>query len=350
MWDFAGLPAPKSIIIPYLVSLSLPRGPFRVPKDQKLWPTKGSTETVEANRTGRLVKDFTTEVAAQLKNAGISFVRGWFQWNLFEPKIDPKDNGEFRFPLDDFVADMTEAGIRILGVVGNGYSRFLPEGLDLDNTTEYVNRLTKASQQIVRHYKDKIDIWQIENEPNWWAEHYSANWRKGGVWLKEGIQELILGALHDVVKAENPDAKVVVNLEADRRDTSWKSYSKFCDILGLDFYPNYSHSSPIDTTEIRLSEEVRKETGLPVFVAETGYPSGPLLFGYNESNQAEYVRRVCDESFSCDSINAICIWRYSDSYWHSFPDQENHFGLLTKEGVEKPAWNEYRNQIRLHGN
>ena len=346
MWDFAGLPQPKSIIVPYFINVSLPRGPFRVPSNQ----APGSHDVTEDPPQGaKKGKDLSEEFSMEMKEAGISFVRAWFQWNFFEPKVSREGQSNFSFPLDDFVYYMNEAGIRIMGVIGNGYSRFLPEGLNLDDPSQYISRLSESSRQIVRHYKDKIDLWQIENEPNWWREHYSTNWRKGGIWFKEGMRDSILGSLRNIVREESPNSKIVINLEADRPDTNWKFYSSYCDILGLDFYPNYSHSSPIDVSEFRLAEKVKNDTGLPVFIAETGYPSGPSLFGYNETKQAEYVTKACDEALAIDSINAICIWRYCDSYWRSFPIQENHFGLLTQDGREKAAWTAYTSKIRQHG-
>ncbi len=241
---------------------------------------------------------------------------------------------------------MSEEGIEIVAVIGNGYTRFLPERVNLDNPNDYIQRLRSASTAIVRRYKDEIKTWQIENEPNWWLEHYATHWRSGGVWLEPGIQEDVLGTLHDVVRQEDPSATIVVNLEADNRKTDWKFYAKYCDVLGLDFYPNYVHPEPVDASEVKFASQVKRESGLPVFVAETGYPSGPSMFGYSEQKQCDYVKSACESSYTCDDICALSIWRYSDSYWRSFPEQENYFGLLTKEGDPKPAWLEYHNQIK----
>ena len=184
---------------------------------------------------------------------------------------------------------MYEVGIGIIGVLGNGYSRFLPTGLGTNDLEEYVEKLSESCTQIVRHYKDKVKVWQIENEPNWWKAHYTIQWRNGRIWLETKNQEVILNALHNVVRSESPDATIMINLEADNKrfryasffprltaPMDWRLYAKYCDVIGLDFYPNYSHSTPIDASLLgRTAKDVKKLLGLPIFVIETGYRTGP---------------------------------------------------------------------------
>ncbi|MGI0084743.1 MAG: hypothetical protein ACREBQ_06645, partial [Nitrososphaerales archaeon] len=292
MWLYAGTLQPKSIIIPYLLSVRLPRGPIRVPPDDHPMQVlksmaEGFAGSDEEKGDGRA---FSQDLASELKRAGIQFVRCWFQWNFFEPQIQDTASPNYEFPLDDFVSTLNQSGIEIVAVVGNGYSRFLPRGINLDDPNDYIRRLDSVCRATVRHYKDSIKIWQIENEPNWWTEHYATHWRSGGVWLQPGIKDSILRMLHDLVREENPSSIIVVNLEADHRKTDWSSYTKYCDVLGLDFYPNYDHSSPVDAAVLRFATEVKKQAGLPVFVAETGYPSGPSIFGYSDQRQVEYVK------------------------------------------------------------
>ncbi len=349
MWTYAGFPPPKSIIIPYLLSVKLPRGPvewFSHPEMEKLG--KLADRAGDESELEREAEAASRDLASILKAAGISFVRCWFQWNFFQPKIqrDAQIPVDYEFPLDGFVSALKSVGIEILAVLGNGYSRFLPEGLNPDHVPDYVRRLTDCSRAVVRHHKDSIKTWQIENEPNWWGEHYSAHWRTGAAWLEPGMDDLILGSLREAVRSEDPSAVVVVNLEADRKKTQWNRYAKYCDVIGLDFYPNYSHAEPIGVPEMQLAGAVGKETGLPVFIAETGYPSGPRLFGYSEENQARYVKLACEEASSSDALRSLCLWRFSDSYWRSFPDQENHFGLLSKEWKPKMVWAKYASRIR----
>jgi hypothetical protein len=390
MWVYAGLPPPKSIIIPHLLLVRLPSGPYapRGTRQKKaesgtrpsiriapllesdspsllaspegpsgVGPSTDLSElrflpnrrSIGARRDGETVVRNTRQrrilcrnLALQFKRSGIDFVRAWFQWNFFEREILPGRMQEYRFPLDEFVSQMNKAGVKIAAVLGNGYYRFLPARLDIDKSSEYAKRLVDASREIVRHYRGKVDLWQLENEPNWWLEHFSSDWRRGGVWFDKGISDTILSSLSAVVREEDPATPTMINLEADTARTFFSQYSKYCDILGLDFYPNYTHAGPINVSEVgKLAGEAKRATGLPLMVAETGYPSGPALFGYSEEKQAEYVRAVSKECSSLEMIGALGIWRFSDTYWYSFPFQENSFGLLRRNGAPKIAWGAY---------
>jgi hypothetical protein len=346
-WTYAGFPPPKSIIIPHLVSLQLPQGPVslnfgqRTPGKSSRVPTSVSYQDLSYSKKRDLTRIFCLNLATQLRKNNIRFVRIWFQWNLFQPRILPGMQQNFRFPLDEFVRIMNERGIEIIGVLGNGYYRFLPAGLDIDNAAVYIARLNLASKEIVRHYKGKIAVWQLENEPNWWLEHFAVDWRRGGVWFEPGIAERILGELYRIVREEDPNAQTLVNLEADGTTSNFQKYAAFCDILGLDFYPNYLSANPISVTGLKKAAAFRRECGKPVMITETGYPSGPNLLGYNKSNQSRYVKLVCEEAQSNDAISALGMWRLIDSYWLSFPFQENSFGLLNRQGIPKPAWFEF---------
>jgi hypothetical protein len=355
VWIYSGLPPPKSEIVPFLVSLRLSRGPidtFEHPNlDHAL--NEHNQLAVEELESPNAVEEVCQDLVARLKDAKISVVRAWFPWNYFTKNLEPANNDNMQSPMtleyvmDTFVETLRSNGIGVLGVLANGYSRFLPRGADVENLRKYMIQLVPSCEQIVRHYKGAIDTWQIENEPNWWRGHVAVDWRKGLIWLEHDSEELILEALYKVVRQECPNGKVMINVEADRRPNNWGLYAKYADVIGLDFYPAYAHPHLTSAEEIKsLSSEVKKQTGKQLVVAETGQPSGPELLGYSEDKQAEFVRSACEEAFTSDVLDGLFIWRYSDSYWRSFPMQENHFGLLTKERKPKKAWGEYADQIR----
>jgi hypothetical protein len=126
LWTYAGLPPPKPIPLPFVLSLRMPRGPAASLNAPKLFTHhllhRLSRDEAEQDSA---VKELCVELAKTLKEARIGFVRSWFPWNFFDRRI-----GEERhFLMDTFVETMRAAGIEILAVLGNGYSRFLPEGL-----------------------------------------------------------------------------------------------------------------------------------------------------------------------------------------------------------------------------
>lgn len=347
-WSFAGLPAPRSIIIPHVLGVSLPSGPYNIRMDperhRKAREIVGTKDVSDEEES----KILCLNLAKELKASKIDFVRIWFQWNLFQKRIVKGGHEEqvFAFPLDNLVNSLHDENIEIIAVIGNGYYRFLPHGVNVDRPSDYLARLEAASRKIVRHHKGKIWMWQIENEPNWWLEHFASDWRRGGIWFERGIADSILSTLKRIVNEEDPGVLTMVNLEADTAKLSSKAYSKYCDVLGLDFYPNYSHPTPINVSEIKVAAEAKKIAGKSAIVAETGYPSGPRLFGYSEEKQAIYVKEVCEAAYTTDGIEGLGMWRLSDTYWLSFPFQENHFGLFDMQGFPKPAWMEFKDQIR----
>jgi hypothetical protein len=356
MWIYAGAAPPKSIVIPHLPNVELPQGPFSprmVPPESlatSQYSTLSNTLSNQPDNNSEERKTLCKSVAKQLKSCGIDFVRGWFQWNLFQKKIAKGEKQDYEFPLDDFVQIFNEEGIKIIAVLGNGYYRFLPKRLNIDNPVQYMARLMESSREIVRHYSRKICMWQLENEPNWWLQHFSADWRRGGVWFERKIDEMILSGLQRIVKEEDGETQTMINLEVDTAKVFFKTYAKYCDLLGLDFYPNYLWADPMGSPEVsRIAREARIATGNKVMVAETGYPSGPFFFGFNDAKQARYVSVVSNEAYSTEDVIGLGMWRLSDTYWYSFPYQENNFGLLTRTGLPKKAWLEYVNQIRQLG-
>ena len=250
--------------------------------------------------------------------------------------------------MDDLVNGLTSRGIRVVPVVACGYHRMLPHGLEpVPDRALYIRRATTHARLLTRHYKDRIKGWQIENEPNWWAEHEAGGWRSGLSWIDDhGFRNELLQELNRAVHEEDPAARTIINLEADSKTLAPAQYSTSCDILGLDFYPNYKRASPVDPGVTKLADQVGKALEKPLIISETGYPSGPGVLGYSPNHQAEYVEKASRESYAFQNVMGIGIWRYIDTNWRSFPPQENHFGLFDNHGSPKPAWNAYAQVIR----
>ncbi len=340
-WRYSGIEAPRSIIIPHLLSVSLPEGKILDLADDLEIGQHGEEEPKSVAGRACLA------LAENLVAAKIDFARCWFPWKFFEP-IPVQENqlsqlletSYSKWPLDDFVNVLTGHGIGLVPVLACGYQRMLPQGLDPDpNKDLYLKRVSIHARLLVRRYKDRIKCWQIENEPNWWAEHAAGGWRSGLSWIHEhGFREKLLQTLRDAVHTEDPSARTIINLEADTKKIDLASYSPYCDIIGLDFYPNYKAAWPVKTTFVKLADQVAKTLNKPVIISETGYPSGPTLLGYSLTNQSKFVQNACRDAHGLDRINGIGVWRYVDTAWRSFPPQENHFGLFDNKGNPKPSW------------
>ena len=97
---------------------------------------------------------------------------------------------------------------------------------------------------------------------------------------------------------------------------------------------------------MRGAKDASKNTGKPILIAETGYPSGPSILGYSQENQAAYLAQAVKGAYSLDEVTGIGIWRYLDTSWRSFPPQENHFGLVDEKDGPKSAWYRYGEVLR----
>jgi len=348
-WRYSGITPPRSIIIPHLLSVSLPEGKILDEADDLEIRQRGEVEPDTV--AGRAV----VALADSLVDAGVDFVRCWFPWKYFESFPVPEAmldqllaRSYNQWPLDDLVNTLTSRGIGIVPVIAGGYQRMLPQGVEPDpNRVLYLKRASIHTRLMVRHYKDRIQNWQIENEPNWWAEHEAGGWRSGLAWVHEhGFRHELLQALNESVHNEDPSAITIINLEADAMVFEPGPYSSYCDVLGLDFYPNYKTSHPINTRVLNLADQVAQKLNKPVMISETGYPSGPSLLGYSAGSQAKYVVEAIRVAHGLEGVTGIGIWRYIDTAWRSFPPQENHFGLFDNKGSLKPAWTEFSKVIK----
>ena len=340
-WRYAGIQEPKSIVFPHLLSLSLKeRAHFEKVEEATLEMHHQANPTEEAARASLALAD-------AVKSVGADFVRCWFPWSFFEPPLGGGE-ADYRWPMDGLVQALGSQGVALIPVVACGYQRMLPRGVSPDEGREvYIEKACTHVRQVVRHYKDAVRTWQIENEPNWWMMHETGGWRSGAAWLEAGgFRDLLLEGLNRAVHEEDSGALTMINLEADDDKPKVAEYSKFCDVLGLDFYPNYKASEPVDASVISKAEEVAEEVGKPTIIAETGYPSGPAILGYSEDKQAEYVERALREAYSQDQLTGIGIWRYLDTSWKSFPPQENHFGLVDEKVGPKAAWYRYARVLK----
>lgn len=348
-WRYAGIRPPRSTLIPHLLSVSLPEGRVLDRADDLTIREHGDPEP---NNTA---KRASLALAEKLVQAKIDFVRCWFPWNFLEHaaiqvgQLDGLlEDSYSKWPMDSFVEIMNDHGIGTVPVLACGYQRMLPHGASPDpDRGLYLRRTYVHARLMVRKYKSRVRCWQIENEPNWWAEHAAAGWRSGLSWVRDGeFRWELLQNLNDAVHTEDPSALTIINLEADAKVLAPVPYTDYCDILGLDFYPNYKTSYPVTTAVLKVADQVAKALSKPVVVSETGYPSGPGLLGYSRSKQAEYVANACHDAYGLEGVNGIGIWRYTDTQWRSFPPQENHFGLFDKKGKPKPAWSTLSDTIK----
>src|SRR5205809_1069386 len=157
-WRYSGVIPPKSIIIPHLLSVSLPEGKILDEADDR--EIRGHGEVEPRTVAGRAVAALSDNLA----EAKVDFVRCWFPWKYFEPfPVEESaleqllDRSYSQWPLDDLVNTLTSKGVDVVPVVACGYQRMLPQGLEPDpNRTLYLKRASIHTRLLVRHWKSQV--------------------------------------------------------------------------------------------------------------------------------------------------------------------------------------------------
>ncbi|MEW6104530.1 MAG: beta-galactosidase [bacterium] len=297
----------------------------------------------------------------KLKELGVNGLRLHFSWKDIEKE---KEKFDFSF-YDSLIDKAKENGFFVIAGIGSGYSSMLPfwiveEIKDELNVFSYIPKLSRFVNEAVEQFKGKIDIWQAENEINHTSFHVVNGWREKSWALNPVVELSVLLGIISIIKANDPEARVMINLECD--NPNWEYFLKFFtenklsfDIIGIDFYPCYSPVfSPDDhifsepERILKLSEIIDKasEFKKDVIVAETGYPSPKGLYTYE--NQASYIHQACQVALS-SKAKGLFIWEFADQYSKKPEFPEYYFGLLDNNRKLKLAGEVYKNEIKREG-
>ena len=227
----------------------------------------------------------------------------------------------------------------------------------------YLAHLFLHARATVRRYRDRIRVWQLENELNNAFEVKWVNRWRAGKWGPWDWLTRIVTTLQEAVKQEDPQAVVTHNFSCDAPSLyplySWKKdierWAPFLDWIGVDQYPNYlkgweNHGEKIG----RLVEQVREciSDEKPVWVLETGIPALPAYKGFSEALQAEYYESVLDsvEKAGGRGVLFYCLASQEGgpgNQWHKrrqWHKVEDHWGLFRRNGTPRQAFQALKNR------
>ena len=278
-----------------------------------------------------------TEYFKQLFNLAV--IR--FYWSGYEPS-------QGVYPNDDWINDtinwcrlnnITTKGHPLAWRNPSGYPTWLP-----DDKSQVVDLLKSRIERIMNLYKEKIDIWDVVNEPthlppigDQTLEQYITNCFN---WVNN-IDSNVLLTLNDygIIGHDfgsGPYYNLISNL---------KSQNVPVDIIGLQ--GREPRTDWIPATEIWSTLEAYSKLGLPLHITELTWPSTSLPITnswkkglWNQENQAEYAERYYKTAFSHPSVDAIIWWDLWDgASWV----QEG--GLINRNWESKPIYNRLDNLI-----
>ena len=292
---------------------------------------------------GSAATDVSTDAMTAAAAIGYRWVRVPIRWNHLQPTVAstpaltraqlaarPALVDEFAAAADWSLPDRVLAhaaglGLRVVGFVGASSPPTL-SGRPLDpgvlGTESYLANQELVARAIVRRYGPQrvgapagtptIEVWQTENELNIAPAATLIGWRSpsgfegflSSPWSDFRFQTDLLTGLRRAVRAEDPTAVTIININTDMADSfnttfgrpGWEGavsqWRTLADVIALDTYPNYFLSGPVDGTIVGRRVARFRELACPgqqVVVMETGYPNGPVARGYSAEAQAEFL-------------------------------------------------------------
>ena len=218
--------------------------------------------------------------------------------------------------------------------------------------TEVAELSAERVKAIVAHYRGKIDLWDVVNEPRHignprFREEARTHMGQWAAWI--GAHDYTAGHLL-VARAANPQARLTINdyqMDAGFLALleSLKQKGRFLfDVVGLQ---SHMHGAPWPLAQVWDTCETFRVLGLPLHFTEITVLSGPRTgpgeqWGPTESaleeKQADYVAKLYTLLFSHPAVEAAIWWDLSDrGAW-----QRAAAGLLRQDMSPKPAYD------RLH--
>ena len=279
--------------------------------------------------------------------AGIAAWAAARNWSSFDARLDA----------------VAAAGLVPVPIVGHGYTTTLPllgsqpAAPDVLGRAEYLARQYRFTRAVVERYDGdgvddapsglRIPFWQTENELNQAFFTAIFGWRHpalfgafGSAWTDWAFVTDILETLRLAVKDADPTALTTMNFHTDVHpglnhyfeNPGWQEaivqWRGLMDVISFDAYPNYYRSSPPDGTAVGATAVAVRNLscGKPVIVMETGYPTGPTESGYDEAQQAQFLRDAFDSSVAA-GVRGF--------FWFGSHTSESHAATITPFDLEQ---------------
>jgi hypothetical protein len=166
---------------------------------------------------------------------------------------------------------------------------------------------------------------------------------------------------YDAVKQISPDTQITVTFQyedllgilptTDQHYPDYqllKAFDPRLDVMTISTYPSLSFASP-EAIPSNYYTQLRAFAKQPIAIAAMGYSSAasPTEKGGGESDQAAFLRRAFAdaEKIGMPFVVWFAGWDPSfarDSAYSAF----QHIGLLTEDGSQKPAWDDWLETAR----
>ena len=284
-----------------------------------------------------------------------------YTYDTWYPVFEPYE-GQHRFGIKDEIVDwLIEHDITIEGRPLFWFHPWvMPDWLREKNFEQLKDYVVRHTQEVVGHYGDKIQHWEVVNEYHDWANEFRHT--------PEQITEIVRLAC-ETTHEVNPSVERLINNccpfaeyvagghdSAGEVDRPLRSPRQFmADLIEADvpfevtgvqmYFPNRSLADIV-----RLVERFA-EFGKPVYITEIGTSSGPtredVLNGTMGIPEAPYDwHRPWDEDLQADWLEQLYTILYSKPYihnlcWYDFADFRTFIpngGLIRIDGERKQSF------------
>ena len=311
------------------------------------------------------------------KDAGVSWVRRDISWKQVEPNV-----GTFDFTSADAVVDAElAAGIQVLAILNYGHPEYTANsGGNSHYPPDDLNDFGTYVRETVTHFSDRIDVWEIWNEPN-----FSTFWLPSPDPVAYG--NLVKIAINEIQQAD-PNAQIMLGGMLGNLDPfsyggkAWGFLEEVLaahpgllddiDILSIHPYTWLQYVEPEVASNIvssyqigfiEMIEDCRNiatqagHPDMPIWATEMGWHTAiqaQVTLGVTESLQADLWVRSCVLSIA-NGVEKVFPYTYSDGSG-DLTDKESHFGMVeylanaggsTLPHNPKPAYYAYQTMTTL---
>ncbi len=303
------------------------------------------------------------ERIALMARAGVRWAREGFLWQRIEPT-----EGQFDWSTYDRIVETSHHhGISVLPVLAYGTDWASTAPADASpsrrrTTMPRIEAWERFVRAVVERYHDRIDVWEIWNEPNSTTFFAPAPGQE-----QADCYVQLLTSAYRVIKEVDPSAKVLIggftpkHWLANQAHLHERLFMERIfavspvpfDIAATHPYtaPNHktAHSATVAKLEhlasfVRDPMVERGEAARPIWFTECGTPTMPSIL--TEREAANYMVVLLTHALSQDYVGKV--------FWYNFRDlgtkpteKEHHFGLLLADLAPKPTYLAYWNLTRL---
>jgi len=260
-----------------------------------------------------------------MEKAGMGWARLWDPAVFTHSNIE-REPGQFDWSEQDKIVDAATAhGVRILPVLWQGV---WPNGADnAPATDEERASFARFTYEAAKHFKGKIDVWEVWNEPN-----IGYFWRPD---RNPRDYALLLKAVYPAIKEANSDALVIGGSTADMVDTIDPDFVREICRYGAADYMDILSIHPYrygENPEIKFAEPIQEmrdilggygKPDIPIWVTEVGWHTPGR--GQSQADQADiYVRSYLTSLGS--GVEAYM--------WYYFSGNIENFSMVFGDGKE----------------